>query len=59
MTIDIIIKGAPSICTICYKSGHIKSNCPDLSLPNIGVLPRISREWINVLSRICRQVKGI
>ncbi|CAF0784944.1 unnamed protein product [Adineta steineri] len=51
-------KGAPSVCIICYKNSHTQSECPELSLPKITSLPCLSREWHDVLSRICRQVTG-
>jgi hypothetical protein len=54
----LFVKGAPAVCTVCYKSTHGNSECPALSLPKIINLPRLSREWINTLSRICRQVAG-
>ncbi|CAF1026262.1 unnamed protein product [Adineta steineri] len=49
-------KGAPSVCIICCKNSHTQSECPELSLPKITNLPCLSREWHDVLSRICRQV---
>jgi len=57
--IHIFVKGAPSVCIICHKSDHVKSDCPELSVPNIIDLPIISQEWFNIISRICRQISGI
>ncbi|UJR11522.1 hypothetical protein I4U23_015703 [Adineta vaga] len=49
-------RGAPSVCTICYNDGHIKTECPELTLPDRINFPTNSKEWINLLSRICHQV---
>ncbi|CAF0986945.1 unnamed protein product [Adineta steineri] len=46
-------QGAPIVCVACYESGHIKSNCPIESTPN---LIEISQEWENVLSKLCQHI---
>ncbi|CAF4276497.1 unnamed protein product, partial [Adineta steineri] len=52
-------KGAPPVCLVCYKSTHVKSNCPELSLPKLIDLPSVSKNWINIISNICERVMGI
>ncbi|CAF1149872.1 unnamed protein product [Rotaria sordida] len=49
-------KGAPSVCTVCYRSNHIKSECPELSLLEIIDLPKIEKIWSDVLSCLCRKM---
>ncbi|CAF0858279.1 unnamed protein product [Adineta steineri] len=45
--------GAPIACVSCYENGHIKSNCPKESKPNVI---EISQEWENILSKLCRYI---
>ncbi|CAF1401308.1 unnamed protein product, partial [Adineta steineri] len=52
-------KGAPPVCLVCYKSTHVKSDCPELSLPKLIDLPSVSKNWINIISNICARVMGI
>jgi hypothetical protein len=54
-----LIKGAPPVCTVCYKNNHIKSDCPELSVPNKIALPVICTEWIDLLSHLCRYITGM
>ncbi|CAF1136482.1 unnamed protein product [Adineta steineri] len=46
-------QGAPVACVSCYENGHIKSNCPKESKPNVI---EISQEWENILSKLCRYI---
>ncbi|CAF4781248.1 unnamed protein product [Rotaria sp. Silwood1] len=34
-------KGVPTVCTVCYRSNHSKSNCPELSIPNMVDVPEL------------------
>ncbi|CAF1361248.1 unnamed protein product [Adineta steineri] len=52
-------KGAPPVCLVCYKSTHVKSDCPELSLPKLIDLPLVSKNWIHIISNICGRVMGI
>ncbi|CAF3232740.1 unnamed protein product, partial [Rotaria sp. Silwood2] len=49
-------QGAPYVCTTCNGIGHLKSECPELIIPNMIDLPAISEQWIQILSRLCRQI---
>jgi hypothetical protein len=55
---DFLLKGAPFVCTICNGVGHLKSECPDLIVPNMIDLPEINKQWIDILSRLCHQITG-
>ncbi|CAF3417767.1 unnamed protein product [Rotaria sp. Silwood1] len=46
-------QGAPFVCTTCNNVGHLKSECPELIVPNMIDLPEISQEWIQILSLLC------
>ncbi|CAF2869190.1 unnamed protein product [Rotaria sp. Silwood2] len=46
-------QGAPFVCTICNNVGHLKSECPELIVPNMIDLPERSQEWIEILSSLC------
>ncbi|UJR12861.1 hypothetical protein I4U23_017035 [Adineta vaga] len=46
-------QGAPVVCVSCYESGHIKSNCPKESTPNVV---EINQEWEDILSKLCRYI---
>ncbi|CAF0768557.1 unnamed protein product [Rotaria sordida] len=46
-------QGAPFVCTTCNNVGHLKSECPELIVPNMIDLPDISQEWIHILSSLC------
>ena len=49
-------KGAPFVCTTCNGVGHLKSECPELLVPNMIDLPEINKEWIEILSLLCYQI---
>ncbi|CAF3156096.1 unnamed protein product [Rotaria socialis] len=49
-------QGAPFVCTICNNVGHLKSECPELIVPNMVDLPEISEEWIQILSSLCQYI---
>ncbi|CAF0961898.1 unnamed protein product [Rotaria magnacalcarata] len=49
-------QGAPYVCTTCNGIGHLKSECPELIIPNMIDLPVIDEQWIQILSKICRQI---
>ncbi|UJR23877.1 hypothetical protein I4U23_026849 [Adineta vaga] len=49
-------QGAPFVCTTCNGVGHLKSECPDLIVPNMIDLPEPTPEWVNILSHLCHQV---
>ncbi|CAF1482775.1 unnamed protein product [Rotaria magnacalcarata] len=49
-------KGPPLVCTVCYKSNHIKSECLKSSLPNMMSLHEIDRKWFDLLSYICQKI---
>ncbi|CAF1111531.1 unnamed protein product [Adineta ricciae] len=49
-------QGAPFVCTTCNGVGHLKSECPDLIVPNLIDLPELTQEWLAILSRVCHQV---
>ncbi|CAF2098688.1 unnamed protein product [Rotaria magnacalcarata] len=51
-------KGPPRVCTICSKTDHVKSDCIKLSLPNMVILPEISKHWADGLSQLCRKITG-
>jgi hypothetical protein len=51
-------QGAPFVCTTCNGVGHLKSECPELIVPNMIDLPDISNEWIEILSLLCYQITG-
>ncbi|CAF1204471.1 unnamed protein product [Adineta steineri] len=52
-TMKALPVGAPIACVSCYENGHIKSNCPKESKPNVT---EISQEWENILSKLCRYI---
>lgn len=54
-----LVKGAPYVCTICNGVGHLKSECPDLIVPNMIDLPSVDDKWLSILSRLCRQITGL
>ncbi|CAF1121495.1 unnamed protein product [Rotaria sp. Silwood1] len=49
-------QGAPYVCTTCNSVGHLKEECPELIIPNMIDLPAISEQWIDILSKLCRQI---
>ncbi|CAF5222276.1 unnamed protein product, partial [Rotaria magnacalcarata] len=49
-------QGAPFVCTICNNVGHLKSECPELIVPNMVDLPEISEKWIRILSSLCQYI---
>ncbi|CAF3709399.1 unnamed protein product [Rotaria socialis] len=49
-------KGPPLVCTVCYKSNHIKSECLKSSLPNMMGLHEIDRKWFDLLSNVCQKI---
>ncbi|CAF1021216.1 unnamed protein product [Adineta ricciae] len=49
-------QGAPYVCTTCNAVGHLKTECPELVLPNITALPEIDEKWINILSLLSKQI---
>lgn len=51
-------QGAPFVCTTCNGVGHLKSECPDLVVPNMIDLPAMAPEWIAILSHLCQQITG-
>jgi hypothetical protein len=52
-------KGAPYVCTTCNGVGHIKTECPELIVPNMIDLPAIDDKWLAILSRLCQQITGM
>ncbi|CAF0920940.1 unnamed protein product [Didymodactylos carnosus] len=46
-------QGAPYVCTTCNSVGHIKSECPELNIPDLVEIPQLSDAWLNKLSSIC------
>ena len=54
----LYLQGAPFVCTTCNGVGHLKSECPELYVPNMIDLPAISPEWITILSLLCSQITG-
>ncbi len=55
---SIKLKGAPFVCTTCNGVGHLKSECPELIVPNMIDLPDINEDWIKILSLLCNQITG-
>jgi hypothetical protein len=53
------MKGAPYVCLTCNGVGHLKSECPELIVPNMIDLPAIDDQWIEILTTLCQQITGI
>lgn len=54
----MFVKGPPHVCTICAGTDHVKSECVKLFLPNMFVLPEISKHWSDLLSQVCQKITG-
>ncbi len=37
----------------------MKSNCPELLVPRLVHISKINKQWIDVITRVCRQITGI
>ena len=56
---NLDVEKLPASCSICFRMNHKKSNCPELSLLRLVNIPKVNRQWAELLTRICKQVTGI
>jgi hypothetical protein len=51
-------QGAPFVCLTCNGIGHLKTECPELVVPKMDALPKLSDEWAKILTVVCQQITG-
>ncbi|KAK3090095.1 hypothetical protein FSP39_009133 [Pinctada imbricata] len=49
-------KGPSVICVVCEKEGHLKSNCPEETLPELKPLPPMTKQHLQFLNSVIKQV---
>ena len=46
----------PVTCSVCAKSGHIKSSCPELEVPKVGHIPPPEYGYLALLEKTCWKI---
>ncbi|KAG1670310.1 Terminal uridylyltransferase 7 [Nymphon striatum] len=49
-------KFPPRICRLCQQKGHNDDDCPEEKLPNIIPLPPMTKEFTEIIDRICKEI---
>ncbi|XP_052061598.1 terminal uridylyltransferase 4-like isoform X2 [Mytilus californianus] len=51
-------KGPVIFCSLCEKEGHLKQSCPDEKLPELSVLPKLTKSHKDALSLLLKRIPG-
>ena len=44
------------MCGICQREGHLKQNCPEEHLPELEPLPKMTKDFKDMLDQVLRGV---